>query len=116
MGEDTKTFDIELEPQTVLLDTNVICWYDLMYRTLTLNDGETLDIPVFFPEDLDIKALNINVRLEESVIEGESIGIYVCEIPVLGEIHYVDKSGRLQGVKIPEKDVTIELAYLPTDS
>jgi len=110
MGDDIKEHDIVLEPNTVLLAENMVGWLDMMYRTLPLKDGESLTVPVIFPGDFGIDNLVIDVRLEEPVVEGETVTIYVCTVPALGEIHYVSKSGRLLTVQIPEKNVTIELA------
>ncbi|MFC2028257.1 hypothetical protein ACFLU3_06180, partial [Chloroflexota bacterium] len=80
-----------------------------------LKDGDSLNIPVIFPMKPGMNTLVINVRMEESVIEGETVEIYVCEVPILGEAHYIDKSGRLQAIRIPEKNVVIQLADLPSN-
>ena len=116
MGDDIKEHDVLLEPNTVLLAENMVGWLDLMYRTLPLKDGESLTVPVIFPRNPDISNLIIDVRLEETVVEGEPVEIYVCTVPALGEIHYLDKSGRLVTVQMPEKNVTIELADMSSDS
>ena len=114
MGDDIKEHDVLLEPNTVLLAENMVGWLDLMYRTLPLKDGESLAVPIIFPGNLDISNLLIDIRMEESVVEGESVEIYFCTVPSLGEIHYVDNYGHLVAVQIPEKNVTIELADLPS--
>lgn len=116
MGDDIKEHDVLLEPNTVLLAKNMVGWLDLMYRTLPLKDGESQTVPVIFPENLGTGSLVIDVRLEEPVVEGETVTIYVCTVPALGEIHYVSKSGCLLTVQIPEKNVTIELADVASDS
>ena len=110
--------NIELEPNTVLLDKHMIGWFDLMYSTLTLESGKSFNVPAFTPwgcGDL-LKmavtiAVTINVRQEQANIEvgGKNYRVFVCDVPAFNETDYVTGDGTLLKVEIPALKMTIEL-------
>ena len=55
--------------------------------------------------------LTINVRegLLELETDGEKLEFFVCEVPELGEVHYVFGDGQLMKIFRPQDNVTIRL-------
>ncbi len=109
-GEITEQ-DISLEPSTVFFVDDMIGAFDLVYNTLPLETGESFSIPAFFPVGMKIGKLTINIREEllELETDGEKLKYFVCEVPELGEIHYVFGNGQLIKIFRPQEKVTIRL-------
>ncbi len=119
MNDETVEHDISLETGTVFLVDDMIGAFDLMYSTLPLQTGGSFSVPAFFPVEMTIGKLTINVREELLELETneEKLEYFVCEVPELGEIHYVFGDGQLMKIFRPQDNVTIRLVQYekPTD-
>ncbi|MDY6911270.1 MAG: hypothetical protein SVM79_02795 [Chloroflexota bacterium] len=79
--------------------------FDLIYRTLVLQPGHSLEVPAYFPEDIELQEkLSINVHWKQSEIKlgNESHMVFVCDVPALNETHYVTEDGRLLQVRVTD--------------
>lgn len=108
----TETADIPLERQVFLLDSNLTGWFDLMYSLLDLKAGTSVQIPALFPDDLELRSLDIAVRpdMEDTEWEGQARRAFVCDLTVSGkeEVHYVLDDGTLLKIMRPQQSVVIE--------
>lgn len=109
-GESTE-HTAELDPSTLLLDTDMIGWFDFMYSTLSLEAGQSIDVPAFFPLDFRVTTITINVRPEQMKIEvgGKNFDVFVCDVPELDETDYVTKDGTLVKIERTSQKLVIEL-------
>lgn len=103
--------DIPLKSGTMLLADNTIAWESLIYHTHTLRAGESFRITGFYPDRFGNAELAIQVRPEMKEIEygGKVFPFYVCDVPSLGETHYVFASGQLMKVERTTQHLTILL-------
>ena len=101
--------ELPLEENTVLLDNNMIGWFDLMYSTLPLKPGETFHIPALFPGNLLTMLVTITVRPEpqEIVLESGRQTVYVCDVAAFKQTDYVTPEGVLVKIEIPTQDIEI---------
>jgi len=99
-----------LEPGTFILDERGIVWLDLMYSFLPLTTGESIGVPVLYPERLVTSTLNIDVRpsMENIRVDHTDYTVLVCDVGSPTQVHYVTPEGQLVQVVIPADDVTIQ--------
>ncbi len=113
INDETTESDIELKPGTVILASGMAGYRDLMYSLLTLEDGQSVTVPAFFPNDQKTGNVVIDVTVEQSEADGKTYEFFVCAAPALGEIHYVTPDGELVGLKLPDTNVTVQLQVTP---
>ncbi len=100
-----------MEPNTFLLDEREVVWLDLMYSLLPLKSGEILSVSAIYPENLETRTLNIDVRpaTENIQINETNYAVFICDTGSPAQVHYVTQEGQLVQVELPEEDVTIQL-------
>lgn len=111
VGDETHEKEIDLENNTILLENNMVCLFDLMYRSLPLKTGETFHVPAFFPGRFLKLTITIEVRenMEEIEVNGKNYRVFVCVVPMLKEIDYVTEEGMLVKLEVPAQKVVVEL-------
>ena len=109
VGEKQYQKELTLDENTILLDNNMIGWFDLMYSTLPLKPGETFHVPVLFPGNLLTMLVTLTVREEPEEIQvgNNRQAVYVCDVPAFKQIDYVTFEGVLVRIEIPTQDVVI---------
>lgn len=100
-----------MESGALLLADNTVGWESLIYHTRTLNTGESFQVSGFYPDRFGGAEITINVRREMKEIEygGKVFPFFVCDVPSLGETHYVFASGQLVKVERMTQHLTILL-------
>ncbi len=95
----------------MLLADNTIGWVSLIYQAHALKTGESFKITGFYPDRFGTAELTINVRPEMKEIEygGKTFPFFVCDVPSLGETHYVFASGQLMKAERIGQKLTILL-------
>ncbi len=110
VGEEKYEEEFSLEENTYLMDNNMIGLWALVYRTLSLEVGQTYEVPLFFSANLSKYTVEIEVlRTETIVVAGKSYEVFVCNVPLFNEIDYVTKDGLLVRIELPSQNGFIEL-------
>ena len=111
VGDKTHEKELSLDPGTKLLENNMVCWFDLMYRSLLLKTGETYNISAFFPGNFLKLTITIKVKelMEEIIVNGKNYKVFVCDVPMLKEIDYVTEEGMLVKLEVPAQKLVVEL-------
>lgn len=103
--------DMPLKSGSMLMADNTIAWVSLIYHTRALKTGGSFKVAALYPDRFGNAELTINVRPEMKEIEygGKVFPFYVCDVPSLGETHYVFASGQLMKVERMTQHLTILL-------
>ena len=103
--------EIKIEPGTFILDNRTVDWWDLMYSLIPLEPGESVTIPVLYPDELKLEPLEINVRpLTEQLHFNNVMQIaLVCDVGSPAQVHYVTEQGQLLMVERPDENIKIKL-------
>ncbi len=110
VGEEKYEKEVSLEENTYLMDNNMIGLWALVYKTLSLEVGQTYTVSLFFSANFSTYMVDIEVeRTETIVVAGKSYEVFVCNVPLFNEIDYVTKDGLLVRIDLPSQNGFIEL-------
>ncbi len=100
-----------LEPMTFLSSEKAVTWLAMIYRVLPLTKGESITIPIFYPDSATATEMQISVREDTEVISAGSntYEAFICDVESPAQIHYVNSEGQLLKVECPEDDIVIRL-------
>jgi hypothetical protein len=105
------TKEVPVPGGAYLLANNVAGCFALLYRSLALEPGQELIVPVYFAESLAGQSIRLMVADETEwlTVDGVRYECLVVEVPECGQKDYVTAEGLLVRMTVPEQGTVIDL-------